>query len=124
MKLHQILKEDSAQVVLTKMATTIDPSTSNLNGYTNRSCFGKVAHYLKQKRNPEWYIMLFGLRSANEVTHCCLYTADGVPVVDTFDGEPQRVGGEFMYVDSNGNHHELLASLTVGQFINQFLDVE
>lgn len=120
MKLHQILKEESAQIVLTKMATTIDPSVSNLNGYTNRSCFGKVAHFLKQNQNPAWYIMLFGLKSANEVTHCCLYDADGNRVVDTFDGEPQNNDGVITYVDSRGNNHELLASLTVQRFLSQF----
>lgn len=121
MKIHKLLFEDSAQIVLRKMAATIAPSTSQLNGYTNRSCFGKVAHYLKTNHNPDWYILLFGLRSANEVTHCCLYDDAGNQIVDTFDGEPKNDGGNIVYVDRHQNQHELLISLKVGQFIKQFL---
>ena len=121
MKIRELLCEESAQTVLTKMATTIDPRVSTLNGYTNRSCFGKVAHYLKTHRDPNWYILLFGIRSANEVTHCCLYNDTGKRIVDTFDGAPTNVGGDSVYVDRDGYNHELLTSLTVAQFEQQFL---
>ena len=124
MRITQILNEESADVVLTKIAATIDPAATNLRGYTNRSCFGKVAHYLKRRRDPSWYIMLFGLKSANEVTHCCLYDTNGNRVIDTFDGEPVNQKGQIMYVDKQGNEHELLASITVQRFMNQFFDYE
>lgn len=121
MKLRQLLNEDAPSVVLTKMATTIDPTVSRLNGYTNNSCFGRVAHYLKQHWNDTWYILLFGLREPNEVTHCCLYDANGKPVVDTFDGTPKNVNGDIMYVDAHGNNHELLDSMSVGTFKQRYL---
>lgn len=121
MKIRKLLCEESAQTVLTKMATTIDPSMSQLNGYTNRSCFGKVAHYLRTHRDPSWYILLFGLRSANEVTHCCLYDDSGTRVVDTFDGEPRNIDGNIVYVDRHSHEHELLVSLSVSQFERRFL---
>lgn len=120
MKIRELLCEESAQTVLTKMATTINPAVSQLNGYTSRSCFGKVAHYLKTHRDPSWYILLFGIRSANEVTHCCLYDDVGNRIVDTFDGEPKNVGGNIVYVDKDRNEHELLTSLSVGQFEQRY----
>ena len=113
MKIHHLLNEENAQTVLMKMATTIDPSTGGENGYTNRSCFGRVAHYLKNHRNPNWYIMLFGFVNNGEVTHCCLYDNNGTRVVDTFDGAPKHINGNIVYVDKFDNHHELLASMTV-----------
>lgn len=121
MKIRQLLTEETAMVVLTKMATTIDPSASKLNGYTNNSCFGRVAHYLKQHRNPDWYILLFGFQENGEVTHCCLYDNDGNRVVDTFDGAPKNIGGNIVYVDKHNNEHELLASMNVAQFEQRFL---
>ena len=121
MKLNQILKEDNPQIVLTKMATTISPSSSNLNGYTSRSCFGKVAHYLKTHRDSTWYILLFGIAGVNEVTHCCLYDNDGNRVVDTFDGHPIRTDDGIVYVDKDDKHHELLISLPVNKFIQQYV---
>lgn len=121
MKISQILKEDSPQVVLVKMATTINPASSNMNGYTDRSCFGKVAHYLKSHQNPNWYILLFGIRGAREVTHCCLYDEEGTRIVDTFDGAPANVDGDIVYVDKDNKHHELLISIPVGKFIEQYV---
>lgn len=121
MKIRQLLTEENATTVLTKMATTIDPSASQLNGYTNNSCFGRVAHYLKTHRDPNWYILLFGFRENGEVTHCCLYDNEGNRIVDTFDGEPKNLGGNIVYVDKHGNEHELLVSLSVTQFEQRFL---
>lgn len=117
-----VLVEDTPYVVLMKMATTIDPSISNLNGYTNRSCFGAVAHYLKtHSYEPSWYILLFGFKDNNEVTHCCLYDEEGNEIVDTFNGHPANTPTGLYYVDEMGNKHALLASLTVRTFVNDFL---
>lgn len=121
MKIIELLNEENSMVVLTKMATTIDPSTSKLNGYTNNSCFGRVAHFLKTNHDPNWYILLFGFRQNGEVTHCCLYDDDGNRIVDTFDGEPVNRENGIVYLDKHGNEHELLASLTVAQFQQRFL---
>lgn len=121
MKIRHLLNEENAQTVLLKMATTIDPSAGGENGYTNRSCFGRVAHYLKSHRDPSWYILLFGFQGNGEVTHCCLYDNEGNQIVDTFDGEPRNVGGNIVYVDKQGNEHELLASVSVSQFEQRFL---
>ena len=121
MKIIELLNEENSMVVLTKMATTIDPSTSKLNGYTNNSCFGRVAHFLKTNHDPNWYILLFGFQQNGEVTHCCLYDDDGNRIVDTFDGEPVNRENGIVYLDKHGNEHELLASLTVAQFQQRFL---
>lgn len=121
MKIRHLLNEANAQAVLLKMATTIDPSAGGQNGYTNRSCFGKVAHFLKTNRNPNWYILLFGFRENGEVTHCCLYDDAGQRIVDTFDGEPKNVDGNILYIDKHGHEHEMLASLSVAQFEQRFL---
>ena len=112
MKIIELLNEENSMVVLTKMATTIDPSTSKLNGYTNNSCFGRVAHFLKTNHDPNWYILLFGFQQNGEVTHCCLYDDDGNRIVDTFDGEPVNRENGIVYLDKHGNEHELLASLS------------
>lgn len=121
MKIQQLL-EAVDDVVLTKMATTINRDVSTHNQYTDRSCFGKVAHYLKKHRNPEWYIMLFGAGVNREVTHCCLYDATGAAIIDTFGhgGSPQNVDGNVVYVDADGRHHPLLLSITVGNFCSQY----
>ena len=122
MKVEELLLEDNAQTVLVKMATTIDPNVSSLNGYTNRSCFGRVAHYLKAHTGePSWYILLFGFKNNGEVTHCCLYSNDGERIVDTFDGEPRHTVDGIVYIDVNGNEHELLASITLQRFQDEFL---
>ena len=109
-------------MVLTKMATTINRSVSDLNQYTDRSCFGKVAHYLKTHKDPNWFIMLFGAGVTRDVTHCCLYDAKGVAIIDTFGhgGSPQNVDGEVVYVDADGRYHPLLLSITVGNFFSQY----
>ena len=121
MKLKQILREDSPHVVLVKMATTISPTSSNLNGYTDKSCFGKVAHYLKDHRAPNWFILLFGIRAANEITHCCLYDTDGNRIVDTFDGYPTNTEDGIVYIDKDDKHHELLKSIPVDKFIKLYV---
>ena len=121
MKICELLCEESAQLVLTKMATTIDPTVSRLNGYSNRSCFGKVAHYLRAHRDPSWYIMLFGFVNNKEVTHCCLYDDAGNRIVDTFDGSPQRIDDTIVYVDKQGHHHEYLTSISIPQFEQTYL---
>ena len=122
MKVKQLLSvhEDHVNVVLTKMATTINPTVSELNQYSNRSCFGRVAHYLKDHNDPSWYIMLFGFRDNGEVTHCCLYDATGKRIVDTFDGTPSNVNGNIVYIDKDNKQHELLQSLTVDDFREMF----
>ena len=117
------LKEENAETVLKKMAFTIDPNKAlpMKNGYTNGSCFGKVAHYLKTNDSGNDYIMIFGIKGADQVTHTCLYSDSGKEVVDTFDGEIVHNGEQIVYNDYNGKQHELLASIKVSDFRKRFL---
>lgn len=114
MKLPDILLEQQASVVLRRIAATINNDPRN--SYTDRSCFGKVAHFLKNHRANDWYILLFGFTDNDEVTHCCLYSSDGKQVVDTFDGKPIVTQRGIVYVDKDGHEHELLASVSIPNF--------
>ena len=123
----------AAQQVLVKMANTVvaqDPGHETPGTYTDKSCYGKVAHALRQVwarahlDEPNWYILLFssGTDTSN-VAHACLYTQTGVKVVDTFPGKPVNREGQVLYevpgVDINS--YPLMLCLTVTKFARMFI---
>ena len=124
MRFGEFLTEVRVHEVLAGMAATIDPSRAARVAYSafgNQSCYGSVAHHLMKHQDPSWYILFFGNPGTKDVTHTCLYTQDGQKVVDTFGGSPTTgEDGDYVYLDHEGHEHQLIYSVTVGEFMDRF----
>ena len=85
------LSGDVPERVLDKVIATINSEapTGTAGIFTNRSCYGKVAHFLRQHWDDNWILYMFG---AHYVEHACLYTQSGQKVVDTFSGRLDAAG--------------------------------
>ena len=131
----QVLAADSkdtipraALPVLETMARTItsdNPGRQTKGTYSDSSCYGKVAHRLRNQANPNWYILLFSFGHPSfKVAHACMYSDSGERVVDTFSGMPTLYQGK-LYYERPGYDVEtypLLYCITVGKFLRLFVE--
>lgn len=115
--------------VLAKMAATINhasPGPGSPGTYTDSSCYGKVAHFLRNHAHldPDWYLLLFRAGTdPHKIAHVCLYDKDG-PVVDTFDGHPVFHNGLLWYQtkDQDYTAYPLTVCLSISSFYKQFVE--
>ena len=115
MKILISVSAEPVSTVLRKMVATINadvPGHATAGTYTNVSCFGRVAHYLRTNWNDSWKILMFGF---DGVEHCCLYTEDGKKLVDTFNGVPKADG----YYNRRGECYPNLASIRLSDLSNK-----
>lgn len=95
MRLHISLSTDYPVEIVRKLLATINSKevpTGHIRGtFSKGNCYGNVAHYLRDHWDDSWVLWLFG-HKLHGVTHCCLYTQNGVKVVDTFSGKPTTEG--------------------------------
>lgn len=95
MKILISLSGDVPQRVLDKIIATINSTAVRGPGiFTKKSCYGSVAHYLRDHWDDSWQILMYG---EHYVVHCCLYSKSGKKIVDTFNGTPgpvYKVDGE------------------------------
>jgi hypothetical protein len=115
MKILISLSGDVPHRVLAKMIDTINSDAERGSGiFTNKSCYGRVAHYLRNNWEDSWQILMYG---EHYVIHCCLYSHSGKKIVDTFNGTP----GPVYTVD--GDEIPLLAAIplhTIKSAIERF----
>lgn len=94
MRIQISLSADQTKQVLAKMFATINsptvPDATSRGMFSKRSCYGSVAHYLRDHWDDTWVLWLFGVDVG--VTHCCLYTKSDEKLVDTFSGYPSDRG--------------------------------
>ncbi len=126
--MKQLASRSPYQIVLAKIAATItgDPARFNVEfkngkGYSNQSCYGSVAHYLRRHRHAPAHIMLFGSTATDDVTHCLLVDDAGTFIVNTMPGQVLRTDDGVVFDDfKHHTQHELLASISVANFNQMF----
>ena len=107
--------------VLRKMRKTI---TSNADWrlkdsgiYTPSSCYGAVAHYIKQHPSVKATVMIFG--TGQWVSHALLANDDGEYLVNTVPGRARKLAAKIVFLQKDGQIHDLLYSARVADFLNR-----
>lgn len=115
---------DKLDNVLQLMINTIQlpKGSKNTYGSASTSCYAQVAKYLRTHFHPTWQLMFFG-GHADNVSHCCLYSDSGEPIVDSYleHGGKLEVLNNKLHYTTPKESYPVLMSVTMADFKKVYL---